>query len=262
MPGRFKLAVYIFFVVALLLACDVPQLLSFSTSDSAEATSAPYVVQPGDTFSKIAQNYGITVEQLIDLNADAHPELARDPSTLKPGMQLKVPNRAVSLATRAAETKIAPTPRADLAETARLIIEKINDQRAGKKIFLLREDSRLTRIAQDRSNDMIQRGYFSHYDPQNGQEPFLRYLQAANYPYQFAGENIAEIENEANWVPSLLNVAARFSAADLADQFTTGWLNSNEHRENIFSSRYAHTGVGIAVNNEGTRIVATQVFSD
>jgi uncharacterized protein YkwD len=149
-----------------------------------------------------------------------------------------------------------------LTDAAQRIIDKINAERAGKKILLVREESRLTRIAQDRSRDMIQRGYFAHTDPQTGQEPFLRYLQATVYSYQFAGENIAEIKNDAGWVPEPLNVSMRFSAAELADEFMRGWLSSNEHRQNIFNSRYTRTGVGIAVSEDGTRIVATQVFSD
>lgn len=259
---KFKFALYIIFITALLLACDVQQLLSFGATDTSGTASSRYLVKPNDTLGKIAQNYGVTVEQLIALNKDKYPELSRDPSLLKPGIELIVPNLSVSLATRAAQTRAAPTPGADLDAAVKQIIEKINVARAGKKLYLLREDKRLAQIALDRSADMIQRNYFAHYDPSNGQEPFLRYLQATNYPYQFAGENIAEVKNDAGWVPALFNVSARFSANDLSDEFVRGWLNSNEHRENIFNPRYTRTGVGVAVSADGQRIVATQVFSD
>jgi murein DD-endopeptidase MepM/ murein hydrolase activator NlpD len=198
---RLIYALYVFSSLLLLLACDAQQFLSFGAANSSGATSSRYLVKANDTLAKIAQNYGVTVEQLIALNMDNYPELSRDASLLKPGMELIVPNLSVSLATRAAETRAAPTPGADLDAAAKLIIEKINVARAGKKIFLLREDKQLTQIAHDRSVDMIQRNFFSHVDPLNGQEPFLRYLQATHYAYQYAGENIAEVKNDVGWVP-------------------------------------------------------------
>jgi uncharacterized protein YkwD len=127
---------------------------------------------------------------------------------------------------------------------------------------LLRLDAGLTRIANDRSADMIAREYFSHYDPQTGQEPLLRYLQANKFAYRYAGENIAEIKNDAGWVPPWLTVAARYSSTDLAAQFVTGWLNSPEHRANILNPNYHRTGVALGVTTDGRRIVASQAFSD
>lgn len=153
-------------------------------------------------------------------------------------------------------------PQLDVNEAARLIVEGINSARAQQNQVLLRTDVTLTRIANERSSDMIARDYFSHFDPQNGQEPLLRLIKANNYVYQYAGENIAEIKNDAGWVPTILTVAARYSAVDLAHEFVTGWLNSPEHRSNILNSHYRHTGVGIAISGDGRRIVSTQVFSD
>lgn len=127
----------------------------------------------------------------------------------------------------------------------------------------LRVDLTLTRIAGDRSADMIARNYFSNYDPQTGQEPLLRrYLQAANLTYQYAGEDIAEIKNESRSVPPLLTVAARYSAADLASEFLKGWLNSPESRAIILETHYRRIGVGLAMSRDGCRIVAVPVFSD
>jgi uncharacterized protein YkwD len=109
---------------------------------------------------------------------------------------------------------------------------------------------------------MIVRNYFSHDDPGTGQEPLLRYLQAAKFAYRYAGENIAEIKNDAGWVPAWLTIAARYSTNDLADEFVKGWLNSPEHLANIFSANYRRTGVALAVSGDGRRIVATQAFAD
>ena len=139
---------------------------------------------------------------------------------------------------------------------------ELNVARAQQGMSLLTYDAVLTCIASDRSADMITRDYFSHYDPSTGQEPLLRYLQAYNYPYMYAGENIAEIKNGAGWVPPWLSVAARYSATDLAQEFVQDWLNSPEHCANIYNSHYNRTGVALAVTSDGRRIVATQVFSN
>lgn len=230
------------------------------TAAFADAGYTTYTVQPGDTLTQIAIRYHSTVEQLIALNAERYPALARDPSALQPGWRLRVPNRAA--AARATATAEAALPQVDLNQAAKQIVKGVNKARAERGLALLRTDVALTKIASDRSTDMIARYYFSHFDPQTGQEPLQRYLQATRFLYQYAGENIAEIQNDAGWVPPLLTVAARYSATDLANEFVRGWLNSPEHRANIFNTHYRRTGVGLGVSRDGRRIIATQVFSD
>jgi uncharacterized protein YkwD len=244
------------FVLLSLTACTLAQTFVPAPSATVQAYST-YVVQQGDTLSRIATRFHVTIEQLIDANSDTYPDLARDPSTLQPGWKLRVPTPSADAATAAAES-----PQVDLSLAAKRIVDQINSARAQKGMLLLRTDVTLTRIAGDRSSDMITRNYFSHYDPQTGQEPLLRYLQATNYTYEYAGENIAEIKNDAGWVPPWLTVAARYSADDLANEFVKGWLASPEHRANIFNTHYHRTGVALAVSRDGHRIVATQAFSD
>jgi uncharacterized protein YkwD len=219
-----------------------------------------YVVQHGETLAQIASRFHMTIEQLIALNSERYPALARDPSLLQAGWQLRVPVANITAAARAtAEAAQSPF---DPSLAARKTLDGVNVARAQHGMALLRYDAVLTRIASDRSADMITRDYFSHYDPQTGQEPLLRYLQAYNFPYQYAGENIAEIKNGAGFVPPWLTVAARYSATELADEFVQDWLNSPEHRANIYNTHYRRTGVALSVTRDGRRIVATQVFSD
>lgn len=215
-----------------------------------------YVVQHGDTLSSIALRYGMTIEQLLALNRDTYPSLARDPSSLRAGWSLRV------IAATSGSGDAGVTPRFDANAVAHEIIEQINTARAQRGLLLLRTDVTLTRIAKERGEDMITRAYFSHYDPATGQEPLLRYLQAAKFTYRYAGENIAEIKNDAGWVPPWLTVAARYSAPELASEFVKGWLNSTEHRANIFNAYYRRSGVALAIGADGRRIVAIQVFAD
>lgn len=235
-------------------------VLPLHTATPASAAYAMYEVRSGDTLANIAVHYHATIEQLIALNRDEYPELARDPSLLRPGWDLRVPAQAGSPV--AAPTAPSATEPLDLNAAAQDIVDQINTSRAQEGLPLLEKNAVLTRIAKDRSNDMIARNYFNHYDPQTGQEPLLRYLQANGYEYAYAGENIAEVKNGSGLVLPWLTVAARYSALDLASEFVKDWLNSPEHRANIFSLHYRRTGVGIAVTADGERIVATQAFSD
>jgi uncharacterized protein YkwD len=240
-------------------ACNIAQSFLPSGASAQGNEHTTYLVQRGDTASQIAARYHITIEQLIALNAETYPTLARDPSSLQPGWRLRVPE---PWSTVSAQPTAAAVLRADFTVTTKLVIEEINKERAQRGLLLLKSDVALTRLANDRSTDMIARNYFNHYDPDTGQEPLLRYLQAARISYRYAGENIAEIKNDAGWVPSWLTIAARYNADELAAEFVKGWLNSLEHRANILSVNYRRTGVALAVSGDGRRIVATQAFAD
>lgn len=255
---RIGFALIIFSIVITLGACGIAQsVLPVRTTAQANEYII-HVVQPGETASQIATRYHITIEQLIALNVEKYPALARDPSLLQVGWRLRVP--APGMIDSASATMVSA--QADLISTARVIVEQVNEARARRGLLLLRNDATLTRIAADRCNDMIARQYFSHYDPATGQEPLLRYLQATKFSYRYAGENIAEIKNDAGWVPPWLTIAARYTTDNLASEFVRGWLNSPEHRANIYSANYRRTGVALAVSSDGRRIVATQVFAD
>jgi uncharacterized protein YkwD len=240
-----------------LSACSVAQAVLPVSATAPANAYAPYTVQPNDTVSQIAARYGMTIEQLIALNSDAYPSLARDPSSLRPGWRLRV---VLAGASEAPGTPV--DARADLNVVALEVVDGINAARAQRGLLLLRTDLTLTRIARDRSEDMIARNYFSHNDPATWQEPLLRYLQATKFTYRYAGENIAEIKNDAGWVPLWLTVASRYSATDLASEFVKGWLNSPDHRANIYNPNYRRTGVALAISGDGRRIVATQAFAD
>ena len=241
------------------------------------ATTRLYTVQAGDTLQSIAQKNNTTVATLIDLNKSRYPQLESNPKTLRAGWELLIPTDSdtaveieallVRLA-RAASPPSTPAPPVPAApnqkinDTVHYIFEGINNERSSQKLKPLTFDANLNNIAQVRSNDMISRQYFSHTDPKTGQVLFQVLLREQGYTYFFAGENIAEIRNQGTFVPTGFTVYARYSAQELADQFVTGWINSPEHYENIVNPHFRRTGVALGVSLDGTRVVATQVFSD
>jgi uncharacterized protein YkwD len=156
----------------------------------------------------------------------------------------------------------AAAPNDKVATSVGGIVRGINQVRAEHGLPALSVDPTLTAIAQTRSDDMVTRGYFSHTDPGTGQVLFQILIERHNYAYLFAGENIAEIRNEGSFVPPSFTVYNRYSAQDFSDQFVTGWVNSPDHFENIVNPHFRKTGVAMAASSDGTRVVATQVFSD
>lgn len=234
-----------------------------------------YIVQPGDSLPAIALKYDIALSDLIKANQAQYPSLAVDPENPQVGIELVIPDendlgfdRWLGPLTQAASPPITPAPNVPAAPNekiqaaAQLIQRGINHARATQNLQGLLWDERLAEIAQARSNDMIRRAYFSHQDPQSDSVAFQDLIRTKQYRFVLAGENIAEIKNQGTLVPSGLTVYARYGASEIADQFVVGWINSPEHRENIFNSRFRKTGIALGVSVDGTRIVATQIFSD
>jgi uncharacterized protein YkwD len=99
----------------------------------------------------------------------------------------------------------------------------VNKERFAQGLQPLTFDTRLQNLAREHSNDMFQRGYFSHYTPE-GLSPFDR-MDRAKITYQYAGENLA-------LAPS----------TTLAMQ---GLMNSPGHRANILNPNFHKVGIGV-----------------
>jgi uncharacterized protein YkwD len=234
-----------------------------------------YVVREGDSLPDIALEHEIALSDLIRANQDQYPALAVDPEHPPPGIELVIPGEGdtglgewFARLTCATSPPITPAPLVPAATNdkidavVQLVQRGINLERATHNLQVLTFDSRLGEIAQSRSNDMIRRAYFSHDDPRQGSVAFQDLIRSRQYRFLFAGENIAEIKNQGSLVPSCLTVYSRYGTDELANQIVTGWINSQEHRENILNSHFKKTGIALGVAVDGTRIVATQIFSD
>jgi uncharacterized protein YkwD len=118
----------------------------------------------------------------------------------------------------------------------------VNQDRAANGVGALAWSSALARVAQYRAQDMLNRNYFSHYDPATGQLAFVQLLRLWGIPYTRAGENIAWSTN-----PSMAQINVMF-------------MNSPEHRANILNSAFHRAGIGVATNGAKTMVV--EVFSN
>ncbi|WP_407268321.1 SafA/ExsA family spore coat assembly protein [Radiobacillus sp. PE A8.2] len=176
--------------LALFLFIAVP--LSVSAQGS-------YTVQPGDSMWKIAVRYQIGVTEIIEAN----PQV-KNPNLIYPKQKLNIPN-------------------IDSAkQIEHQVIQLTNQERAKQGLPALTPDWELSRVARYKSQDMHDKGYFSHNSPTYG-SPFTM-MQNFGVNYRSAAENIARGQRTPQEV-------------------VRAWMNSPGHRKNILGS-YTHIGVG------------------
>ncbi len=119
----------------------------------------------------------------------------------------------------------------------------INNVRVENGLAPVAADGALTDVAIARSQDMINRNYFSHYTPE-GTNVF-NFLRGAGISYSYAGENLAQCQPASVGSP---------------EAFLNAWMNSPSHRANILRAQYGKIGVSM-VEVEGRRVVTT-VFTN
>ncbi|MBD1379725.1 SafA/ExsA family spore coat assembly protein [Metabacillus arenae] len=175
--------------------------LAFGISTTAVAAGNTYTVKNSDTMWKIALKYQVGVPEIIEAN----PQI-KNPNMIYPGQSVKIP--AVQNTTLNFENQV---------------VKLVNQERAKYGLAPLKENWELARVARYKSEDMRDRGYFSHTSPTYG-SPFDM-MKSFGIRYTAAGENIAAGQATPNEV-------------------VKAWMNSEGHRKNILSSTYTEIGVG------------------
>jgi uncharacterized protein YkwD len=95
--------------------------------------------------------------------------------------------------------------------------------------------------ARRHSERMAGEGFFSHRDPEHGD--LGKRLRAAGIRYRACAENLFR----------------QSSSSKLASAAVKAWLGSRGHRTNLLNRMYRETGIGVAVDSQGHRLV-TQIF--
>lgn len=117
----------------------------------------------------------------------------------------------------------------DVTALEQQAVDLLNADRKANGLPALQADSRITTLARNYAQDMINRNYFSHYNPE-GQSPFDR-LKQAGISYSAAGENIGVNQS--------------------IEKAETAFMNSSGHRANILNSAYTKVGIGVASDKSG-----------
>lgn len=122
------------------------------------------------------------------------------------------------------------------------IFNLINRERRKLGIAALQWDDRLTGLSRSYSEQMAEEGFFSHYDSE-GRSIRDRFRTLHIKKWRKVGENLFKFSGNA----------------DFKKYAIRGWMRSQSHRENLLDYTFTHSGVGIAVAEDGT-IYVTQVF--
>jgi uncharacterized YkwD family protein/spore coat assembly protein SafA len=187
----------------------------FLICTTVDAQPIIYTVKPGDSMWKIASTYQIGVSEIIAEN----PTIS-NPSLIYPGQKLKVPTIN------------------DIKAIENEVIRLVNVERSKHGLQSLGANWELCRVARYKSQDMINKNYFSHTSPTYG-SPF-NMMETFGIKFSAAGENIAMGQRTAQEVMN-------------------SWMNSPGHRSNILSPTYTQLGVGLAKSSTG-RCYWTQMF--
>ncbi|MHB1314095.1 MAG: SafA/ExsA family spore coat assembly protein [Christensenellales bacterium] len=198
-------------IIGLLIA-----LLIFCVSiQPVYAQTETYTVVKGDSMWKIAVKFQIGVSELIKAN----PQI-KNPSLIYVGQKITIPEAA------------------PLETFEKEVIRLTNIERTNRGIPALSTNWQLSRVARYKSQDMIDKNYFSHTSPTYG-SPFTM-MQSFGLRFSAAAENIAYGQRTAQEV-------------------VTAWMNSPGHRANILSRSFTQIGVGAAKKSNGT-MYWTQMF--
>ncbi|WP_082153604.1 SafA/ExsA family spore coat assembly protein [Bacillus sp. LL01] len=183
-----------------LITLSVVALVLGGNAAALAATS--HTVQSGDTMWKIAVKYQVGVSELIAANSTV-----KNPDLIYPGQRITIPEKGEG---QTQEEQVATL---------------VNQERAKHGLKPLKLNWELSRVARYKSQDMIDKRYFSHTSPTYG-SPFDM-IRNFGISYRTAGENIA-------------------AGQKTPQEVMNAWMNSEGHRKNILSSQYTEIGVGYA----------------
>jgi uncharacterized YkwD family protein/spore coat assembly protein SafA len=205
----------VIFIKKLIKRLFLPLLLTMAFVINVSAQSTVYTVQPGDSMWKIAVRYQIGLAEL----KKANPQIPNF-SMIYVGQKITIPEAS------------------PLQTFEDQVITLVNKERAARGLQTLTKNWQVARVARIKSQDMINKNYFSHTSPTYG-SPF-NMMENFGIRFSAAGENIAYGQRTPQEV-------------------MTAWMNSPGHRANILSPSYTQIGVGAAKTSSGT-LYWTQMF--
>ena len=125
--------------------------------------------------------------------------------------------------------------------TVKKVIELVNIERQERNIASLSQNETLSRVAERKAKDMIEKNYFAHTSPE-GKTPW-HWFSKENYDYKYAGENLA-----INFVS--------------AEKQMDAWMKSETHKKNILNQNFSEIGVAVAAGkiDEKEAIITVQEF--
>jgi uncharacterized protein YkwD len=158
-----------------------------------------------------------------------------------PGSAIEV--KGSSTTQQQASTQVAAKPQAVLNDYENAVAALINSYRTSSGVNAIAYEPTLTYVAKLRSQDLMDRGYFSHYTPEG--TTVFDLFRANGIAFKIGGENLGQ---------------AMPAGIGSPEAFLNAWQNSASHNANMLRVGYNYIGVGMVDN--GDRIVVTTVFTN
>lgn len=164
------------------------------------------------------------LNHLADMSRTTPSQPATEPTqpATEPTQPATEPTQPASTPTQPTETPTA-TPTNTSSAYEQQVIDLINEIRTQNGLSPLTENAALSRCARAKSQDMHDKGYFSHQSPTYG-SPFDM-MKQFGITYRTAGENIAMGQSTPQAV-------------------VNAWMNSEGHRANILNASFTQIGMG------------------
>ncbi len=199
---------------------------------------------------------GLTVQWFERARFEYHPEFAKTGKTVQLSLLGKMAyektgapqavnvsqQRVVPAAPAPAQAPPAPA-QAGLSSVENYLLTAINQQRAAAGLQAVQVDGAITSLARSRSNDMAERNYFSHTNPEG--KNFLPMMGERNIAYKFAGEILAR------------NNYPDDEAAKVA---IDSYLGSSAHKAIMLDGRFTLVGIGYTKSAEDEMQYYTVIF--
>lgn len=157
-------------------------------------------------------------------------------------------------------------PEINIQELEKQIHDLINEEREKRGLSALAWNDKLSVIARKHSQDMANRNYFAHSDPEGHdfsyryqQEGFNCDVRVGNYIYMGA-ENIFQnnLYSSVTYYGGIPSYDWN-SQDEIAESTVQGWMNSPGHRQNILTAYWKSEGIGVAISDDD-KVYITEDF--
>jgi len=155
-------------------------------------------------------------------------------------------------------TSRASAPDIDITRLENKIHDLVNKERAKRGLSALSKDKRLNKVARKYSQDMVERNFFSHNDP-DGRSFYDRYkaegfecsIRIGNTTCMGA-ENIAQSNLFSSYFYKDGKTFFNWSTEDkIAESVVKQWMSSKGHSANILTPYFKQQGIGVAFSDDG-----------
>lgn len=244
-------------VLALLVALSGCQFGGPSTPTSAAPTTTTNAPPTATTTTTAATSTTTTTDATpatTPATTTATPTRTATPATTT---ETETPRDPDDPGTSSYRVNGSVTVRSGAVES--LIHREINRIRPEHGAGALSSGTTVASVARAHSEDLADRGYFSHTNP-DGEGPWDRYRDVDGAPACMSyGENIA-----MNWVDRRIQTGdgtvERYRTNEaVAEAVVDQWMGSSGHRQNIFRAGWTHEGIGVYLTGDG-QVYATQNF--